>query len=76
MKNYHLTYNKETTQWGLLEENNRTPIKEFLTKKEGTKSSTKYVEEKHGSLKIHYQNGDFQEERTYPRGADPKKSKG
>jgi len=29
-----------------------------------------------GSLKIHKNNGGFQEERTYPKSIDPKKSKG
>jgi hypothetical protein len=28
------------------------------------------------SVRIHKQNGQFQEERTYPRSADPRKSKG
>jgi hypothetical protein len=28
------------------------------------------------TLKIHKENGRFQEERTYPRSADPRKSKG
>jgi len=28
------------------------------------------------TVKIHKENGRFQEERTYPRSADPKKSKG
>ena len=29
-----------------------------------------------GSLKIHLENGRIQEERTYPKSSDPKKSKG
>jgi hypothetical protein len=28
------------------------------------------------TLKIHKENGEFQSERTYPRSADPRKSKG
>lgn len=28
------------------------------------------------SVRIHKENGQFQQERTYPRGADPRRSKG
>ena len=35
-----------------------------------------YMNNHGGSLKIHKTDGKFQEERTYPRKKDPKKSKG
>jgi hypothetical protein len=34
------------------------------------------MKNKNGSVKIHNENGDFQEERTYHRKDDPRKSKG
>lgn len=56
------------------------PIKGFQTKREAIKECEKVygggpmVEPT--SLRIHRRDGTFQEERTYPRAADPKKSKG
>ncbi|MHC8361662.1 hypothetical protein ACYZUA_15410 [Pseudomonas sp. LS2P72] len=35
-----------------------------------------FLQDKTASLKIHRENGTIQEERTYPRSADPRKSKG
>lgn len=35
-----------------------------------------FLQDKTASLKIHWENGTIQEERTYPRSADPRKSKG
>jgi hypothetical protein len=35
-----------------------------------------YMQAHPGSVKIHKENGQIQEERTYPRSADPSESKG
>jgi len=38
--------------------------------------SKKFMNREGGSLKIHKLDGTIQEERTYPRSKDPRKSKG
>ena len=35
-----------------------------------------YMKDHEGSVKIHKENGEFQEERTYPRSKDPRITKG
>lgn len=74
MDNYHLTY--QGGEWKLKKGGTDRVIKNFETKKQGINYSTGYVKQCGGSLKIHKENGQIQEERTYPRSADPKKTKG
>ncbi|MFV8369483.1 DUF2188 domain-containing protein [Flavobacterium sp. LB2R40] len=75
MKNYHLT--KEDDQWKLTGEGNERASKVFETKKEAVQQSAEFLKNNQGgSLKIHLENGRIQEERTYPKSSDPKKSKG
>ncbi len=74
MDEYHLVYEKET--WKLKKANATRAMKNFETKKEGVKYSTDHVKVKGGSLKIHKLDGAIQEERTYPRSADPVATKG
>ena len=75
MTNYHVT--KDNIGWGLKKEDGTRSIKRTETKKEimdYIKGGT--FTKKPVSVKIHKEDGKFQEERTYPRKADPKKSKG
>ncbi|MBK7652438.1 MAG: DUF2188 domain-containing protein [Flammeovirgaceae bacterium] len=75
MKNYHLT--KEDDQWKLKQQGADRSSKVYETKGDALKSAPNFVKEQGGgSLKIHKENGRIQEERTYPKSADPKKSKG
>lgn len=77
MKSYHLTKNGE--DWRLLWEwNSRSTVKfDGLTKVEAEKQAAEYLKSHDGwSLKIHGVNGKIQEERTYPRSADPSSSEG
>lgn len=74
MDNFYLTHKGD--EWQLKREGASRPIKSFETKQEAMSFSTGYVGEKTGSLRIQKQNGQFQEERTYPRRDDPKRSKG
>ncbi|UII27402.1 DUF2188 domain-containing protein [Fulvivirga maritima] len=76
MENYHLT--KEGDHWNLTKEGNSRASKSFETnKEEAIKSSASYVNSHGGgSLKIHKLNGQIEEERTYPRSADPTDSPG
>lgn len=74
MNEYHLVYEKEA--WKFKKANSTRAMKNFEKKSEGVKYSTDYVKDKGGSLKIHKLDGAIQEERTYPRSADPKHIKG
>jgi hypothetical protein len=74
MDSYHLIPDGEN--WKLQKENGNRAIKKFESKKEGLPDSVEYVKKQGGSLKIHKSDGSIQEERTYPRSADPKRSKG
>lgn len=75
MDNYHLT--KKDGEWKLTKEGNERATKTFETKEEAIKKSADYLKSNEGgSLKIHLEKGKIQEERTYPKSADPKKSKG
>lgn len=75
MNNYHLT--KHDDQWKLTREgaNRATQVFEG-TKQEAVRQSAQRLTDSGASLKIHLENGRIQEERTYPRSADPRKSKG
>jgi hypothetical protein len=74
MDNYHLV--KDSNQWKLCRENSQRASLTFDTKQEGVAGSTEYMRQHGGSLKIHLETGRIQEERTYPRSADPRKSRG
>jgi len=75
MKNYHLT--KEDDQWKLKQEGSKRSSQVYNTKSEGLASAPDFVRSQGGgSLKIHKENGRIQEERTYPKSADPRKTRG
>ncbi|TXJ24958.1 MAG: DUF2188 domain-containing protein [Chitinophagaceae bacterium] len=76
MNNYHLV--NDDGDWKLKKENaGRTSINlDGLNKEEAIKKSATHLANTGSSLKIHKVDGKIQEERTYPRSADPKKSKG
>lgn len=74
MHNYHLTH--DDGQWKLKKEDADRATKVFDNKEEAVKESAEFMRDHGGSLKIHKQDGTFQEERTYPRSADPRDSKG
>ena len=76
MDNYHLT--PDGDKWKLKKEGGKKATKTFTTKKEAVSEGTKFMRGRReaGSLKIHKQNGEIQEERTYPGSADPASSPG
>ncbi len=75
MTNYHLT--KHSDGWGLKKEGAQRATKVTSTKVEmmqyikGGQHTTSP-----SSVKIHKTDGKIQEERTYPRSSDPRKTKG
>lgn len=74
MDNYHLS--KDGDDWKLQKEGSDRAIKRSETKADAMEHMKGYMDGKEGSVKIHKENGEFQEERTYPRSADPRSSKG
>jgi hypothetical protein len=74
MDNYHIT--TATTGWELKKQGATRASKTAKTKTEIVKMAGEFLEGKTASLKIHKEDGTIQEERTYPRSADPSKSKG
>jgi len=76
MQNYYLT--KKEDKWVLRKEKSTTNLVSEDTKEEATASMIKYMKKgnKEGSVRIHKENGQFQEERTYPSSADPSSSQG
>jgi hypothetical protein len=70
---YSLSQNDQSKKWELKTEGTGEVVKRFKTKAAATKGG---VLEKavggRGSVRIRKRNGKIQEERTYPRSADPR----
>ena len=66
----------EDDKWKLRERGADRAIKTFEKKDEALGFSTGYVREHEGSLVIRKMNDRIQEERTYPRSKDPRRSAG
>jgi len=74
MDNYHL--NKVDDHWQLIKEGASRASKTGATKEAAMQQAHDFLADKTASLKIHGADGKIQEERTYPRSSDPKKTKG
>jgi len=74
MDNYHIT--ATDNGWELRKEGSSRASKQASTKEELLRGIAAFFAGKTASVKIHKKDGKFQEERTYPRNADPRKSKG
>ncbi|WP_278810680.1 DUF2188 domain-containing protein [Obesumbacterium proteus] len=74
MDNYHIT--KDGDEWKFKKEGNDRATFKTDTKQEAIDKMRDYMDDKIGSVKIHKEDGQIQEERTYPRSSDPTKSKG
>jgi hypothetical protein len=75
---YTLEKNEKSQQWDLTSDSSDRKVKSFDTKAEATTAGAleRAIGPGGGSVKIQKENGRIQEERTYPGGADPKKSRG
>ena len=79
MDKYHLTHDPKADKWRLQKEGSDRAKRVFDTKAEATKGGALAgaLGAAGGSVRIHKkEGGQIQEERTFPRSADPKKSKG
>jgi hypothetical protein len=69
MDNYHIT--KTDAGWALTKQGASKASKSAPTKAEIVALASAFLADKTASLKIHKEDGTIQEERTYPRSADP-----
>jgi len=78
LRKYTLDYNEDKRRWELENDKTNRVVRTFEDKGDATKGGVlrKILGDDGGSVKIQKMNGRFQEERTYPSSADPKKSKG
>jgi hypothetical protein len=76
MNDYHLTHNGE--KWALKREGAKRATEVFsdATKQEAIRQAADRLADSGASMKIHKLDGRIQEERTYPRSADPRSSHG
>lgn len=74
MDNYHIT--KDGNEWKFQQAGAQRAIRRAETKEKIIAYMQGYMVGKKGSVKIHKEDGSIQEERTYPRSADPHKTKG
>ena len=75
---FTLEFNERREKWELEKDKTNKVVKSFATKEKATKGGVleRAVGPLGGSVKIQKLNGRFEEERTYPRGRDPRRSKG
>lgn len=78
LRKFTLDYNEEKKGWDLTNDKTNRVIKRYDTKEEATERGVlkEALGKEGGSVKIQKENGRYQEERTYPRSADPRSSKG
>jgi hypothetical protein len=76
MKRYHITKPHGGERWQFREEGAQRALQSSDTKQEAIDRMRDYMSDKTGSVKIHLANGPIQEERTYQRSDDPRRSKG
>lgn len=78
LRRFDLTKDKVRGGWKLKERGANHAVCRFATKSDATKGDalSKAIGEGGGSVRIHKQDGWIEEERTYPRGRDPERSKG
>jgi Uncharacterized protein conserved in bacteria (DUF2188) len=74
MDNYHIK--THDGHWDLTREGGERASISKPTKAEILRAMEVFMVGKTGSVKVHGEDGRLQEERTYPRSADPSRSKG
>jgi hypothetical protein len=74
--NGQLSHHQDRQALALTKEGAQRASKTASTKAEITALAGEFLQGKTASLKIHKEDGTIQEERTFPRSADPRKSKG
>jgi len=75
---FTLEYDEKRDRWNLERDTTNQTVKTWETKADATARGElkRAVGPGGGSVKIQKTNGRYQEERTFPRSADPKRSRG
>ncbi|MCU0680138.1 MAG: DUF2188 domain-containing protein [Planctomycetes bacterium] len=75
---YTLSHNRDNKNWELKEDKTKEILVSFPIKKRALSKGVlkKVLGNNGGSVKVKNIKGGFQEERTFPRSKDPKKSEG
>jgi hypothetical protein len=74
---YSLAYSAKSKKWELRSEGSGKVVRAFASKAAATKGGVLgRAIGGNGSVKIKKRNGKVQEERTFPRGSDPRRFKG
>ena len=75
---FTLSHNEKKNSWDLTKDQTDKVVKRFENKQDATKGGVlaDAIGKAGGSVKIKTMDNHYQEERTFPRSADPKKSKG
>jgi len=78
LRTFTLRKNPRTNRRDLTSDTSRRTLRSFPLKAHATASGVleRVLLPAGGSVRIHKQNGQFVEERTYPRSRDPKRSRG
>ena len=76
LQKFTLGKNEAKGRWDLVSDSTKRAVKSFATKADATRGGALERAVGRGSVKIQKANGRIQEERTYPRSADPRKSRG
>lgn len=78
LRKFTLSHDRDKDDWALKEDGSGRTKKRFASKAEATAGGVleKTLGSEGGSVKIKKKDGRIQEERTYPRGRDPKRSRG
>lgn len=74
MDQYYLVHDGD--HWKFRAEGGTRAIRSFAWKVDGMTFSVDYMRKHGGSLSVQRRDGTFQEERTYPRSQDPRRSPG
>ena len=72
---FTLKHNKQSGGWDLKNQIGNT-VKSFSRKEQATAGGVLGRAVKRGTVRIHTMDGRIQEERTFPRSADPRRSPG
>ena len=78
LRKYTLSHSESRDRWELRQDKTRELVKSFDTKADATGGGVlaRALGKEGGSVKIEKISGGYQEERTFPRSADPRRSKG
>lgn len=78
LRKFTLSYNDDRDRWDLENDKTDRVVRSFETKEDATKGGVleRTLGSDGGSVKIRLENGRYEEERTYPKSRDPRRSKG